>query len=99
MDTPTAPEISKQVLVERHDGVAVIVFSNPPMNVVTLQLTRELYAALNALAADRDVGAVVVSGAGARAFCAGSDISELVSMRAPGEVLEKKLVFQNKVFE
>lgn len=88
-----------KIVVERCDGYAVITLANPPMNVVSAQVTRELYAALKDLETDAAVKAVVLTGAGDRAFCAGSDIHELAGLRAPGAALEKKLIFQNKVFE
>ena len=90
---------SPKIRVERNDGHAVVFLANPPMNVVSLPLTRELYAALRDLERDDSVRAVIVTGDGSRAFCAGSDITELEHMTEPGAVLEKKLIFQNKVFE
>lgn len=88
-----------RVRVEQGNGYATIILDNGPMNVVSLQLTRELYTVLRTIEHDPCIKAVVLTGAGARAFCAGSDITELVGMRAPGAVLEQKLIFQNKVFE
>lgn len=81
------------------DGYAVIVLNNPPMNVVSAPLTRQLYATLKALEGNDSVRALVLTGAGDRAFCAGSDIAELTEMTESGAALEKKLIFQNKVFE
>jgi enoyl-CoA hydratase/carnithine racemase len=69
------------------------------MNVVSLPLTRQLYAALRDLERDDAVRAVILTGEGSKAFCAGSDIGELEHLTAPGAVLEQKLIFQNKVFE
>ena len=60
------------------DGVALVELDNPPLNLVTLDLTRRLGETLDALAADEAVRAVVVAGAGGRAFCAGSDVREFV---------------------
>ena len=94
MNTP-----SQKIRVEPGDGYAVVVLANPPMNVVSTQLTRELYAALRKLELDDTVRSIILTGAGDKAFCAGSDISELMEMTEPGAVLEKKLIFQNKVFE
>lgn len=85
--------------MQRHDAHVVLTLDNPPMNVVSAPLTRALYAALRALERDDSVRALVLTGAGSRAFCAGSDITEITGMLAPGEVLEHKLIFQNKVFE
>lgn len=87
------------LLIERHDAHVVLTLNNPPMNVVSAPLTRALYATLRELERDDSVRALVLTGAGNRAFCAGSDISEITGMLEPGQVLEHKLIFQNKVFE
>jgi enoyl-CoA hydratase/carnithine racemase len=89
----------KRIDVAIVDGYAVITLENPPMNVVSAPLTRQLYAALKSLERNDSVRAVILTGAGDRAFCAGSDIVEMTEMFEPGAVLEKKLIFQNKVFE
>lgn len=88
-----------RIRIDRRGRHAVLTLDNPPMNVVSAPLTRELYCALRALERDDTVRAVVLTGAGERAFCAGSDIGEISELHAPGDVLEKKLIFQNKVFE
>ena len=63
------------------DGVAVLTLNNPPLNLVTLELTRELDPALDRLAGDPAARVLVLTGAGERAFCAGSDIREFPSSR------------------
>jgi enoyl-CoA hydratase/carnithine racemase len=78
------------------DGVGVLTLDNPPMNLVTLTLTRELDAALTRLAGDADVRALVVTGAGERAFCAGSDIKEFGGVA--DDVVGKKLAAENAAF-
>ena len=90
---------SPKIRIQRNDRHAVVMLDNPPMNVVSAPLTRELYAALRELERDNEVRAIVLTGAGDRAFCAGSDITEIKDLLTPGAVLEKKLIFQNKVFE
>lgn len=87
------------ILLQVRERVATLTLVNPPMNVVCGPLTRELYRTLRALEQNDEVRALVLTGQGERAFCAGSDINEMQDMLQPGEVLEKKLVFQNKVFE
>jgi enoyl-CoA hydratase len=84
-------------LVRTHiqDGVAVLTLDNPPLNLVTLELTRRLEAALATLARDPAVRALVVTGTGTRAFCAGSNVGEFPEMMAPGVVVEKKLAREN----
>ena len=78
------------------DGVGVLTLDNPPMNVVTLALTRALDAALGRLAGEADVRVLIVTGAGERAFCAGSDIKEFSSVA--DDVVGKKLGAENAVF-
>ena len=65
--------------------VAHLQIVNPPLNLVTEDLLRELDAALATLeAASADaVRAVVVSGSGDRAFSAGSHVGEFESQRGP----------------
>jgi enoyl-CoA hydratase len=84
--------------IEKRDGFAVLTLNNPPLNLVTLELTRRLGEALDRLAGDPEARALVVTGAGERAFCAGSDIKEFPDMMAPGAVVAKKLRRENEVY-
>ncbi|MCT9090209.1 enoyl-CoA hydratase/isomerase family protein [Streptomyces sp. ASQP_92] len=64
------------------EGVATVVISHPAKrNAMTSAMWRALPPLLETLAADPDVGALVLTGAG-DTFCAGADISTL---REPGE--------------
>lgn len=65
--------------------VAVLTLDNPPLNLVTRELLAELDTALATLeAADPgDVRAVVVKGAGDRAFSAGSHVGDFENQRGP----------------
>ncbi|TME81957.1 MAG: enoyl-CoA hydratase/isomerase family protein [Chloroflexi bacterium] len=69
---------------------------NPPLNLVTRELTEQLREALARLATTDDVRAVVVSGSGERAFCAGSHIGEFEGLR--GRVAEGKLLLEKLVY-
>ena len=82
----------------RGDGVAVLTLDNPPLNVVFRGLTEALGRALDALALDAAVRAVVITGAGTRAFCAGSDIAEFQPLMRPGRIGPEKLELQHRVF-
>ena len=76
--------------------VARLELVNPPLNLVTRELTEQLRDALARLRAADEVRAVVVSGRGDRAFCAGSDIGEFAGLR--GRVAEGKLLLEKLVY-
>lgn len=58
------------------DGVATITLNRPDrMNALTYEMALELIAAFDRVDADDEVRAVIVTGAGDRAFCAGADLS------------------------
>lgn len=86
------------VSVRRTNGVAVVVRDNPPVNALTLDTTRQLQTALTDLASADDVHAVVMTGAGDRSFGAGSDIGEFVQLIREGNVVERKMAFENETF-
>ena len=77
--------------------VTTIRLDNPPLNLVTLELTRALDEALRRVEADPGTRVVIVAGAGGRAFCAGSDVKEFTSLR--GRVGEGKLIGENAVYD
>jgi enoyl-CoA hydratase len=87
---------SDPILVAISEGVGVLTLNNPPMNLVTLALTRRLTAALEQLGADPRVRALVVTGTGTRAFCAGSDIKEFGTVA--DDVVGKKMAAENAAF-
>ncbi len=68
------------VLVEIADGVATVTLNRPTaMNALSKALRARLYEVMTAIDADDDVRAVVLTGAGERAFTAGLDLKELGS--------------------
>ena len=77
----------QKVRVEIDGGVATVFLVNPPMNVMTLDMRRELDAALTSLEADPAIGAIVLTGDGDRAFGTGSDIKEFPGLLADGTVV------------
>jgi enoyl-CoA hydratase/carnithine racemase len=86
------------ILHDIRDGVATVTLNNPPLNLVTLDLTRALSQTLDELARDNAVRVLVLTGAGDRAFCAGSDISEFPGMMGAGQVVPKKLSKENETY-
>lgn len=80
------------------ENIAVLTLSNPPLNVVTRELTLALQEHLDALAQCGDVRALVITGEGSKAFCAGSDIAEFSQWLEPGRIVPEKLALQHQVF-
>jgi enoyl-CoA hydratase len=66
---------------ERRDAVALVTIDNPPMNALSAVLLEELEAEIDALDGDHAVHAIVLRGAGERAFVAGADIKEFPTLR------------------
>lgn len=65
---------------KRDDGIAVITINRPDkLNALNATVISELDAALADLDADAAVRALIVTGAGEKAFVAGADIAELAS--------------------
>jgi enoyl-CoA hydratase/carnithine racemase len=69
------------ILGERQDGVALITLNRPAkLNALSFELTRELDELLTQYETDDAVKAVILTGAGERAFSAGADIHELAGL-------------------
>jgi 2-(1,2-epoxy-1,2-dihydrophenyl)acetyl-CoA isomerase len=67
------------VKYELHETVAIIAFNRPEaLNALSLQLTKDLFAAVRKAVEDK-ARAVVLTGEG-RAFCSGGDLREMQSM-------------------
>jgi enoyl-CoA hydratase len=69
------------ISTEQDGAVAVVTIDNPPMNALSAPLLEELEAEVERLDADDAVRAIVLKGAGERAFVAGADIKEFPSLR------------------
>ena len=80
MSATAAPDIPAHLRVERRDdGVAVLTLDNPDQrNAMSDAMTASWVAAVDELAADRDLRAVVVTGAGS-AFCSGGNTGWIAS--------------------
>ncbi|MFC5520436.1 enoyl-CoA hydratase-related protein [Polaromonas jejuensis] len=91
------PNAESTVLYAAQEGVAVLTLNRPQsLNSFSRQMHRDLWAALDRAEADRQIRALVITGAG-RGFCAGADLSEfdlapgphLVERADPGPLIEQ----------
>src|ERR671936_269045 len=83
--------MTNDLLESVKDGVAVLTLNRPDrLNALSRSMLDALLEALARLAADAEVGVVVVTGAG-RGFCAGGDVKAMAEGReAEGTTLEDK---------
>ena len=73
--------MSTPVLTTRHGHVALLTLNRPEaMNACDRALLAALRESLDALRFDPEVRAIVVTGAGEKAFCAGADLKERAGM-------------------
>jgi enoyl-CoA hydratase/carnithine racemase len=88
--------VHESILTERLDGVAVITLHRPDkLNALSFSLMAELDDALTTYEGDDAVKAVVLTGAGERAFSAGADIHEMAGLA--GEALAERQAFRSHV--
>jgi len=89
----------ENILYSAEDGVARVTVNRPDkMNALNHQTLTELAHAFDAARDDDAVRAVVVTGAGDKAFVAGADISELLEVAGQAEKAAELAAFGQGVF-
>src|SRR5215510_15681849 len=79
------------IVVERRDRVAVITLNRPEvLNAQNNPMREELLRVFASLKSDEEVRAIVVTGAGERAFSAGADIKEFLEPPVPTRFREQR---------
>ena len=79
-----------EVLAEVRNHIGHLTLNRPTgLNAITLDMVRLLQQRLDAWASDADVHAVVLRGAGDKAFCAGGDIRSLYDSYKSGDTLHE----------
>jgi enoyl-CoA hydratase/carnithine racemase len=67
----------EHILVEQTESVAIVTLNRPEqLNAMNFRLSMELHDAVMRASADDEIGCIVITGAGPRAFSAGGDIHE-----------------------
>lgn len=96
MDTTTMPTTtpSDEILYERRDGVAFVTFNRPQArNAFTFAMYERLAQICAEVNEDRSIRAMVLTGAGGKAFAAGTDISQFRAFDSP----EDALGYENRI--
>ena len=79
------------IIVDRQDHVATITLNRPDvLNAQNNPMREELMGVFSTLRSDEDVRAIVVTGAGERAFSAGADIREFLEPLVPTLLREQR---------
>lgn len=85
------------IIAERVDGAAIVTLNRPDkLNALSFPLMQELDRALSEYEADDAVKAVILTGAGERAFSAGADIHEMADLSSAA--LAERSATRNRAF-
>lgn len=76
--------MAEYVKTKIENKTAVVTLDSPPVNALSPDLLKELKAAFEGFATDDDVGAIVLTGNGNHAFCAGADLKALSEVGPDG---------------
>jgi len=72
------------VIYEKNESIARITLNRPEaLNSYNFQMRDELFEVLSAIKDDDEVAAVILKGAGDKAFCAGADLTEFLIAPSP----------------
>jgi len=82
------------VKVAVEDRVAILTIDHPPANALNSPTMADLNSAIDEVAADPNVKAVIITGAGQFAFVAGADINEIAALKTPEQAKDVVLVGQ-----
>ncbi len=87
----------KFLSLEKIDRVTIVTINRPEaLNALSIAVIEELYHFVSSVPTDPEIGAIIITGAGEKAFVAGADIAELQNLdRETGEVYSER---GNKVF-
>ncbi|MFC0295926.1 enoyl-CoA hydratase/isomerase family protein [Geobacillus jurassicus] len=76
---------------EIDNRVAVVYIHRPPLNPLNTTVFRELSALIDELDANSQVGAILITGTGEKAFVAGADIREMMDLDLAGMMEMNKI--------
>lgn len=72
---------SGSVVVEKgQEGVAKVIFSNPPTNSMPIKLLEELAMTIETLGEYSDLQVIILQSGGERTFCSGADFDQLLQI-------------------
>ena len=97
MSTSASNSTEAEILCRQDGPFGVITLNRPKaLNALTTDMVETLYDTLKSLDADTSVAAVIIKGAGGKAFCAGGDVKAVVEMGKAGKIEEAMRFFRSE---
>lgn len=87
--------MTQLVSYKKENGIAVMTLDNPPLNVMSRQVQKEIQAIIEEIKHDDEVVCVVLHSAGDKAFMAGADIKEFPTMIGNPEMRPQVMEIHN----
>ena len=85
----TLSTVEEDLIYDVRDGIARITFNRPQArNALTFAMYERLSDLCQAIGADRSIHAVILTGAGEKAFASGTDISQFRAFKTPQDALD-----------
>jgi enoyl-CoA hydratase/carnithine racemase len=82
-------QATEDLLYDVQDGVARMTFNRPQArNALTFAMYERMAAICEAINADRSIKALILTGAGEKAFASGTDISQFRAFKTPQDALD-----------
>ncbi len=73
----------KYLFIEKSDGIGIITINRPDaMNAMNSDVVSELSITISDMIADKEIGVIIITGSGEKAFVAGADIKAMQQMNA-----------------
>ena len=73
----------KYLFIEKSDGIGIITINRPDaMNAMNSDVVSELSITISDMIADKEIGVIIITGSGEKAFVSGADIKAMQQMNA-----------------
>lgn len=79
-NSPQAKPMAEHLKVKIENKTAIVTLDHPPVNALSPAVLKEIKATFDELSKNDEVRAVVLTGAGNHAFCAGADLKEFAGI-------------------
>jgi enoyl-CoA hydratase/carnithine racemase len=89
MDQRTSAAVDQELLYEVHDGIGLLTFNRPQArNALTFAMYERMAEICDAAENDRSLKVLILTGAGEKAFAAGTDINQFRAFKSPQDGIE-----------